>query len=127
MNPILTVDGDPSDWLPIPESFGDGWRVHSPTRDTVRIDGDLPTVTEEWTGGYDYDGMPLPAPRPLRVGDKVTLATVWKDSDDEWCQSSFATATVARIEKHIEMTGSFALVTVSDVEALDADRPGRTV
>jgi len=116
--PTLIVDGDPWDWT--------GDDIFDPSRNTIRIDGDLPIVTEEWTGGYDHDGMPLPAPRPLRVEDKVTLATRHVKQHQHGRTERdipFATATVAKVQpvKRIvarrQVTDRW-LVTVSDVEAL---------
>jgi hypothetical protein len=119
---VLVGAGDPADWL-LP--YSDPCPCEREHRSTVRIDGDLPTVTEKRhleLRPYGQGNWRTVHQRPLRVGDKVTLATVWKDSDDEWCQSSFATATVARVEPrqdYMESSDRLVwLVTVSDVEAL---------
>jgi len=122
---VLVVDGEPADWL-LP--YSDPCPCEREHRSTVRIDGPPPTVVDEWTGGYDYDGMPLPAPRPLRVGDKVTLATAqpWDKDAGAWVGAvcdphPFATATVAKVQPvsrivaRRQVTDRW-LVTVTDVE-----------
>jgi hypothetical protein len=113
--PTLTVDGDPWDWT--------GDDIFDPSRNTVRIDGDLPTVTDiEAGGGVDVFGLV----RALRVGDKVTLATRHVKQHQHGRTERdipFATATVAKVQpvKRIvarrQVTDRW-LVTVSDVEAL---------
>jgi hypothetical protein len=87
---------------------------------TVRINGDLPTVLEgvrlaKWTAD-----QPTEIRRPLRVGDRVTLAYYdWDDSD----RVPFATATVAktqpvhRVVARKKVTDRW-LITVKNVEAL---------
>jgi hypothetical protein len=116
MNPILIVDGGPSDWLPTMNYILSNDVALPPGCNTVRIDGDLPTVQPIPDSWVD-DSWKRAQERPLRVGDKVTLATVWKDSDDEWCQSSFATATVAEVYANYHGS-NVSYITVTDVEAL---------
>ena len=89
---------------------------------TFRVDGPLPIVPNGMRGAGP-DGMERTiGDRPLRAGDRVKLAAYeppfTPDMRPYHPPVPLATATVAKIEKHIEMTGSFALVTVTDVEAL---------
>lgn len=124
-HPTLIVDGHAADWLP-DDSFPLG-EPDEPPRNTVRIDGPLPTVMERcrdrkcpWSGH----------PRPLRADDRVTLyanvpCTPRADlCTHEHCGSvPFATATVANIEPHLRTAGGRqygpALVTVTDVQPLE--------
>jgi len=109
MNPTLTVDGDPWDWT--------GDDIFDPSRNTVRIDGNLPTVTDiEAGGGLDVFGLV----RALRVGDKVTLAYIDQEMIAVDCRVPFATATVAHIQPAYDSDGSTVGhgLTVTDVEAL---------
>jgi len=102
----LTVDGEPHTFNTSSGEFI-----------VVRIDGNLPTVAEHkppphepWCGDC-Y--------RPLRVGDRVWLAT----DECEFCHAHgdshmFATATVAATDYHRRYPDNYWLVTVTDVEAL---------
>jgi len=94
--------------------------------DTIRIDG-LPTV---WDCGTPYQPAP-PVARPLRVDDRVFLATPGHNLRDGrpgpqgvigWQSvTTFATATVAEIDGPAwdGTPGEFHyLVTVTDVEEL---------
>jgi len=110
--PTLIVDGDPDDWVERSPLHTPPFPLH----DTVRIDGPLPTVPIE-----GYTGR-----RPLRVGDRVTLATF--DCRCPNCHTfgcadhkpvPFATATVTKTRKWQRPEGGY-IVTVTDVEV-----PGR--
>jgi RecJ-like exonuclease len=133
--PELVVDGDPADWP------HDRWNSPWPERRTVRVDDPLPTVEN-----YPYDDPSGYECRPLRVGDRVELATecercvgvgavlsigqAGKARNRECvdCGSTgsvpFATATVTRIEydeppqEYEGTVDPVWLVTVTDVEAL---------
>ena len=90
----LIVDGDPADWLP-PEPYFE----HSHWEFTVRIDA-LPIVTYVERA---FDGLNSIVTRPLRVDDRVTLATIEVEQDEtsggQWPLGPvpFATATVAKV------------------------------
>ena len=87
----------------------------------LRIDGDLPLVWD-----WEHDGEHGQY-RPLRVGDRVTLATL--DDLDQWIVEDdlpvetdpipFATATVADVVEGMPTPShSVWLVTAKNVEAL---------
>jgi len=103
----LVVEGEPADWL--------FW--HKKTRggqSNIRID-DLPAVRDP--DGCMVDGKML-YHRPLRVGDRVTLAT-WVAHPATNVNRMFATATVAEIARGGGMDPLWPhLITVEDVEAL---------
>jgi hypothetical protein len=130
--PTLVVGGDPADWLIDLVCDGKPWDG------TVRIDGPLPTVTED---EFDWHRGHRAYTRPLRVGDRVMLATdcsscrqwdlTWKHRQTHGrtkfpcptCDGSgavpFATATVAEIKRVDQYPEAESwLVTVTDVEAL---------
>jgi len=117
--PTLTVDGDPADYI-TEDYYEDGAQV-VPVRDTVRVD-DLPTVTETWPTGDDGAFV-----RPLRVDDRVTLATKeWETIGynsthraQRLVERPIATATVTRTIGH----GTGYFVTVSDVEPIHQGEP----
>jgi len=71
----------------------------------VRVDGDLPTVRDP--DGCMVDGKML-YHRPLRVGDRVTLATEQDDFDH-------ATATVDKIVKDLGENWVY-YITLTDVK-----------
>ena len=106
------------------------WMHHN--RNTVRIDGPLPTVECQQCDG---EGAPLPrgtfpnqrncrhcdghGTRPLRVGDRVTLAEAPNPPHTYTVPPRpFATATVAKIEESNRLGVTVTRVTVSEVEAL---------
>lgn len=124
--PELIVDGDPADWLPIPHS-------RHGLNDTIRVDGDGTTVTCQQCDG---EGAPLPretfpnqrncrhcdghGTRPLRAGDRVTLATECGFCGQQHNYTHpFATATVNQI-RWVRDAGDWVwLVTVTDVQSLE--------
>ena len=109
---VLIVDGDPIHWYGISASG-------KPRRNTIRIDGDLPTVPETRDDGLIHAVDGDPKERPLSVGDRVTLATMWASKTPVGPLSNppFATATVALINGHDWEQGTY-FITVTDVVAL---------
>ena len=110
--PMLIVDGDPTDWLTCGYEHPTIGQC-PPDRDTVRIDDDLPTVTDP---DDIVEGEPWG--RTLRAGDRVTLATQDHEHPNGGRTKTrpFATATVADID--MNTTGTEWLITVTKVEAL---------
>ena len=146
--PELVVDGDPDDWVHV----GGGRAPHShgprqPRRNTVRVDGPLPTVTELDPHTYteksararlsrnpglvmrEIDGKWYTGQvRPLRVGDRVLLATIDRVSyAPGGYQVPFATATVAKVLPVTSETTDAASVQIAPTGAafeLDEYTPG---
>ena len=82
------------------------WMMPTP----VRIDGDLPMVFDvKQDHSYEW--------RPLRAGDRVTLATMPPRYEPH--PEPFATATVAKVRPHVVNSRRRGFyVTVTEVEAL---------
>ena len=107
----LIVDGPPSEWLP--------GTYDEPLLTIVRVDGDLPTVQQPCRVHSPDSGT---YPRPLRVGDRVTLATPTPAYTKDGYEAGmffdpFATATVANIDT-ADPEYDCHFVTVENVEAL---------
>ena len=104
---ILIVEGDDTTWVqavPYPE-----WPF------VVRIDDVLPSVL------YDPDDYWM-GTRELRVGDRVTLATLGASEYERALTLPFATATVEKIDHldFVEVNGEpVHQITVTDVEELE--------
>ena len=115
--PTLIVDGSPNRLL----------REYADTKHgTVRIDGPLPTVTEGEPWPTQPDPRTLTRTRPLRVDDRVMLATVCPCEYEGCGYVEFATATVKGIlgpvtggvDEHGNKLGVHCLIEVTDVESL---------
>jgi hypothetical protein len=89
---VLTVNDDPACWPP----RADGTTV----RNAVRIDGNLPMVPDFWfcsSVHCDDIQCEYQGDRPLRVGDKVTLAhcdTKTTEEVDRWAEASYANPSI---------------------------------
>ena len=108
----LTVDGDPDEYME-----GEMWAY------TVRIDGPLPTVTDDEPWPTQPDPRTLTRVRPLRTDDRVFLAY---DPGGERIYT-FATATVKGIlgpvtggvdERGMEY-GVHCIIEVTDVDPVE--------
>ena len=109
--PTLIVEGNDTTWVqavPYPE-----WPF------VVRVDGNLPTVTEYIDPAEEGKPGAIKASRPLHVGDRVWLATECPCEYEGCGYVEFATATVADIVKEWQVVEKRVIwfVTVTDVES----------
>jgi hypothetical protein len=111
-------------------SMSEGWFI-------VRIDGDRPTVTDDemplhkaWERSnrwYDHDHDKY-CTRPLRAGDRVTLATrqvITTRSHSQGDHIPFATATVANIIGARANGKTWWNVTVTEAETISKNKEAR--